>query len=74
MVSSINLYACSNKSGKSSSHSLLSSNYIIIALFMKLSIKCNFNHIVSMKDEKDYLNSNINALIKWWILLNQLQI
>jgi hypothetical protein len=32
------------------------------------------NHIVSMKDEKDYLNSNINALIKSWILLNQLQI
>jgi hypothetical protein len=32
------------------------------------------NHIVSMKDEKDYLKPNINALIKWWILLIQLWI
>jgi hypothetical protein len=31
-------------------------------------------HIVNMKDEKDYLKPNINALIKWWILINQLQI
>jgi hypothetical protein len=27
------------------------------------------NHIVSMKDEKEYLKPNINALIKWWVLL-----
>jgi hypothetical protein len=25
------------------------------------------NHIVSIRDEKEYLKPNINALIKWWI-------
>ncbi len=32
------------------------------------------NHIVSMKDEKEYLKPNINALIKWWIPLDLLQL
>jgi hypothetical protein len=32
------------------------------------------NHIVNMKDEKEYLKPNINVLIKWWILLDLLQL
>ncbi len=32
------------------------------------------NHIVNMKDEKEYLKPNINALIKWWIPLDLLQL
>jgi hypothetical protein len=32
------------------------------------------NHIVSMKDEKEYFKPNINALIKWWIPLDLLQL
>jgi hypothetical protein len=32
------------------------------------------NFIVSMKDAKEYLKPNINALIKWWILLDLLQL
>jgi hypothetical protein len=31
-------------------------------------------HIVSMKDEKINLKPNINALIKWWIPLDLLQL
>jgi hypothetical protein len=32
------------------------------------------NHIVNMKDEKEYLKPNINVLIKWWIPLDLLQL
>ncbi len=32
------------------------------------------NHIVSMRVEKEYLKLNINALIKWWIPLDLLQL
>jgi hypothetical protein len=32
------------------------------------------NHIVSMKDEKEYLKLNINVVIKWWIPFDLLQI
>ncbi len=32
------------------------------------------NHIASMRDEKEYLKSNINALLKWWIPLDLLQL
>jgi hypothetical protein len=32
------------------------------------------NHIVSMKVKKEYLRLNINALIKWWIPLDLLQL
>ncbi len=32
------------------------------------------NHIISMKDEKEYLKSKINALIKWWIPFGLVQI
>jgi hypothetical protein len=32
------------------------------------------NHIVSMKDEKEYLKPNVNVLIKWWIPLDLLQL
>jgi hypothetical protein len=32
------------------------------------------NHIVSMKDEKEYLKTNINALIKRWIPLDLVQL
>jgi hypothetical protein len=32
------------------------------------------NHIVSMRDAKIYLKLNINALIKWWIPFDLLQL
>jgi hypothetical protein len=32
------------------------------------------NHIVSMRDEKEHLKMNINALIKWWIPFDLLQL
>jgi hypothetical protein len=32
------------------------------------------NHIVSMKDAKEYFKPNINASIKWWIPLDLLQL
>ncbi len=32
------------------------------------------NHIVSMRYEKKYLKPNINALIKWWIPFDLLQL
>ncbi len=32
------------------------------------------NHIVIMKDEKEYLKPNNNALIKWWIPFGLLQL
>ncbi len=32
------------------------------------------NHILSMRDAKKYLKPNINALIKWWIPFDLLQL
>jgi hypothetical protein len=32
------------------------------------------NHIVSMKDTKEYLKPNINVFIKWWIPFDLLQL
>jgi hypothetical protein len=32
------------------------------------------SHIVTMKDEKEYLKPNNNALIKWWIPFGLLQL
>ncbi len=32
------------------------------------------NHIISMKDAKEYLKPNINVLIKWWIPFDLLQL
>jgi hypothetical protein len=49
---------------------------IIICVFVLTRVKriTLTNHIVSMKDAKEYLKPNINALIKWWIPLDLLKL
>jgi hypothetical protein len=47
---------------------------ICVLILTKVNKVTTTNHIVSMKDEKEYLKPNINALIKWWIPLDLLQL
>jgi hypothetical protein len=41
---------------------------------MKVNKVIVINHIVSMRDEKEYLKLNINVVIKWRIPFDLLQI
>ncbi len=50
--------------------------FVIVCVFIltKMDKVIITIHIVSMKDEKINLKPNINALIKWWIPLDLLQL
>jgi hypothetical protein len=52
-------------------HNYLSTEIIQVIICVFILIKVDkiimINHIVNMRDEKEYLKLNINLVIKWWI-------